>query len=1729
MKKILSLVLTLCLLLSALPLNFAFAEDTEAAAEAEAAVEVTAEEPEEPEAPAKSEPAKEPEKPAEEKPAKAEPAPAAPEKADEPAAPAEEVPKAEEAQPEEEAPAQEEAPAKEEAPAQEEAQESAAAPEAVPQEEETPAEPEVTEPAAEPAELEITEPAAEPAEAEEPELPDEELTEKAKPATPTGLKVDSGGFDTATGAFKVTLSWNVVSGCTYTLYANDGTGIKEIANDISGLTYTVKNLTCGLEYSFYVQAVNGTSKSDRSEPVRHTPKPAAPTGLALTQNPSKTVTLIWTQVDGANGYNVYKSVDGTPFALLFTSNSKTNTTFADKNVTMGQFVEYKVMAFRNVGEGTVEGDDIKRTIDLKPLPVQNVTVKASGSSSATVQWDALVGAESYIVLRTTTDGGVGQPVATGLTVTTYEDAGLTVGSPYYYSVVAVIDGVEGEASAVVSYTQEVANVTGLAVKAQTATTITLKWDQDPTATRYKLEYKAASGSPSTFVEMGSSGDINHNVKITDNVAEYTVKNLTPSTVYYFRISAVVKVGATEQVGNASPEVIGATTPTPVTDLAVNDFDYNFVELVWTEGTFSGQVEIYRADGTSAAKKIDTIASGVEKYKDETVVCGTKYTYYVRTLVKITTPQALELRSEPSNEVSEKPRNRAPASATATSLNATSITVEWAQVTGAHGYRVRTRGVGEDDFTNAKYVTGEANLSVVVENLIPGKQYEFEVCAYRTVNGTKIIGEKIITAGCRPVPEAPKTIKVKVLDATSLKVTWTKLENVAGYYVYIEEEDGVEKGTFTFYGKFPVDTNSYEAHELKTGRIYKFSVCGYVKDPDDLVREGVYTDITLDEAKGKPIPPAPTNFGGTSVDSHTILLGWNAVALGDVANSGYYIQKSSNGLTYSDLCYIYSQSVTEYEHQDGSKACDTRWYKLYSMIPCEGKIVLSEPVLFEITPVPATATNLELSSSKTTEIVLTFDGEQTATYYVWRREGSGGWVKQTGSPVWVTDHWEYTDTTVQKAVDYSYRVKPAVKVGSITYEGKYSAATALFKSRPAQNTTVVATCKSAVKIRLDYDAVTDAVGYQIQRSDMPDSGYATLGTSAKLFYTDSTAVTGKTYFYRIRAYYTYGSGSKRYGDWTYLDAPQDTLGVMAVPMPPTKFVVASKTYNSVTLTWKKTTGTNCHYRLTYDNLTDSITDVVVSDKITLDKETYTVKNLEVGKKYTFHIYTVCKLDDGSEMVSAAEDALDDGSTTVTIVPEKVITVKLASLPPADGDPTKLYNRVAWDPVNGASAYNIYRRKQSDTTASKITSTPVTSSPYFDTSTSFAVGDIYYYSVAAVGPGSVEGERSDEKKITVKPTPVTGLKVESAGPTKLKVSWDDMSVTKYQIYRSTTAGALGSLVKTTTSLTWTNTGLTCGTTYYFTVKAVKVDGSISYVSAKGTQVEGTPLPLQPTLASPTQSTCLKAKLTWSSVAGASGYQMGYRIAGGDPAWIEGGTVSGKTNGKVKVKLTKKNYEFAVRAYTDVNGSRKYGPWSDPSVQLQLIPKDITGLASGTKSTDNIPISWTAKGDVTGYHIYTCEKVDGEYKLVGSSTTNSYKITGTTPGRLIYIKVTCYVSQEGGEVESDLATAAPISSWRKLAKPVLSLGTYNNTSCTINWKKISGDVSGFEIRAKYSGGSNTTIDIINTGTQTSYVHEKTNAYLVYSNSKEIIYQVRAYVIQSDGSKRYSAWSDALTKPKK
>ncbi|MEJ6979706.1 fibronectin type III domain-containing protein [Pedobacter sp. P351] len=198
-------------------------------------------------------------------------------------------------------------------------------------------------------------------------------------------------------------------------------------------------------------------------------------------------------------------------------------------------------------------------------------------------------------------------------------------------------------------------------------------------------------------------------------------------------------------------------------------------------------------------------------------------------------------------------------------------------------------------------------------------------------------------------------------------------------------------------------------------------------------------------------------------------------------------------------------------------------------------------------------------------------------------------------------------------------------------------------------------------------------------------------------------------------------------------------------------------------------------------------------------------------------------------------------------------------------------LSWTAVSGATSYNV---KRATTTGGPYTTvvTGVTAANY--TNTGLTNGTPYYYVVSAVngvGEGANSAQVSATPQATPPPAAPTGL-TATAGNVQVALSWTaSTGATSYNVKRATVTGGPYTTIATgVTTTTYTNTGLTNGTVYYFVVSAVSAAGE----GTNSAQVSATPLATPPP-AAPTGLTATagnaEVALGWIASSGATSYNV------------------------------------------------------------------------------------------------------------------------------------------------------------------------------------------------------------------------------------------------------------------
>jgi hypothetical protein len=224
--------------------------------------------------------------------------------------------------------------------------------------------------------------------------------------------------------------------------------------------------------------------------------------------------------------------------------------------------------------------------------VTGLTSSSVASTSATVSWTAVSGANSYSLQY--------RPVgsATWTTVTTSATSaaltGLTVSTAYQFQVTSSCSGVLGTVSTLANFTTTAAATCGtpasLASSAITSSSATVSWGAVTGASSYLVQYRVATATTWT-----------NSVSVT--AATATITGLTAATAYQYQITATCSGTA----GTAS--ATGTFTTSAASTNCTDSYEAN--ETRTTSKTIALNTDIFAKIGTSTDKdwfKFTTVAS-----------------------------------------------------------------------------------------------------------------------------------------------------------------------------------------------------------------------------------------------------------------------------------------------------------------------------------------------------------------------------------------------------------------------------------------------------------------------------------------------------------------------------------------------------------------------------------------------------------------------------------------------------------------------------------------------------------------------------------------------------------------------------------------------------------------------------------------------------------------------------------------------------------------------------------------------------------------------------------------------------------------------------------------------------------------------------------------------------------------------------------------------------------------
>lgn len=588
---------------------------------------------------------------------------------------------------------------------------------------------------------------------------------------------------------------------------------------------------------------------------------------------------------------------------------------------------------------------------------------------------------------------------------------------------------------------------------------------------------------------------------------------------------------------------------------------------------------------------------------------------------------------PVISLSDKPS--VPSNVKVSSVTASGYLLSWNGNKNNDGYEVYACRDGESKYSLVK---DTAQTSLNITGLSNADIRAYRIRAYKNTASGKVYSSATSPVYAITVPAVTSKLTVKN-GSYRVIAQWNEVKGATGYNLIYRKAGGELKTV-------SVKATSCEIKNLDCNSTYYFAVSAFISRDKTSVTGSRTSAVTA-----KTLPAIPQNIQLVSAGCDYIDIRWSADKTLDAYRAYAY---DSNGKLISSNTVKKSNADTMRLSSLQSMTAYRVILKGYKLI--DGKYIASEKseVLTVRTASPIVK-NIKSLNVTDKSFRLSWDKLSGATAYkVYLLTQGGEELKAT-----VTDNFCDVDFMPESTVGRFY-ITALFEKDSTTVEGdKSQVFTASCLPSQITGITVKASSNAAT---VSWDKVNDAYCYRVYI--LKNGSYVLEST------TQSTSVTVKgltdctTNYVAVRAYFKNTTG--------VLTGKHTVKKFYTLPLSVEKIVQSKKTDTSYTLTWEASSkNVNRYYLYRYNQQKKSF-ELLGSTA----KTTCTLKDLTPGTQQRYAVIAAV-VKDGKKIVSSKYTYHYDCGTYLS---------KTENLRQAAASETAL--KIAWDEVEGATAYNVY---------------------------------------------------------------------------------------------------------------------------------------------------------------------------------------------------------------------------------------------------------------------------------------------------------------------------------------------------------------------------------------------------------------------------------------------------------
>ena len=1214
-------------------------------------------------------------------------------------------------------------------------------------------------------------------------------------------------------------------------------------------------LSAQTQYFFRVRGTNFGNDSGYTLTANATtppPPPAVPLELAVTSPSGSTATLTWTDVSNEDGFRIMRSRGGNGTWTQIAELTSNTTSYNDTGLIPVQTYSYKVCSFNAAGGASEFCVPVDVVVADGP-PLAPVSFSATGQSTASIllSWAVQSANElGFRIERSNSGIDFWQFIFDASAGTSsYIDSSLLSSFTYFYRILAFnVLGTSAYSSVAAGETFTTppeAPVNLTASSAGSTSQILLAWTDVPSM---KSGFR---------VERSLTGDGSWTQVATPapNVTVLTDAGLAPRTTYFYRVSAA-NGQSVSGFSNISSATTGDIPPNAPTGLVLASSVPSRVSLTWADNSDNESLfQIDRSSNNSTWTSVASVGAGATAFTDAGLAGNSLYYYRLRAVNSIGSSSYLygstiTAASEPNLIVN----GSFDSSVSNWTSRAWLVQDTTTKRTGAGAASV---GNGTGTYTAGDYIPVNSPLTPNTDYQLDGwvklgsgnftatsVQLKMALAVASGSNATSSLD--IANSGWQKISTTFKTGATVSGPKLTLSTTFGNgtvwIDDVSLRKVSDSSELVINPG-------FEADaTNWTTAGGITLSR-----------DTGDKHSGTASGTLTLTGATGTKTSDITCRYG-TPLETNTqyTLEGW-VLGNGTITGTGIQlaILNMSGGTGSTTTANSGSPGTWTRINADFTTGADITNVPLSTAIRIVNSISAGNVWLDDVSlrktgnttvTVPPAPGVLVATADSSSGISLTWtDNSTTETGFRIERGTAlaGPFTEVALAPASTV---AFADAGLAAGTTYYYRVCAYNAGGNSAYTTVASAST-LSSAVPPAPTGFSATSNSTTSISLAWtDASPNETGFRIERGSSAGGPFTLIAIAPgnSTSFTNSSLAPGSTYFYRICA-------ANAAGNSAFAAVASATTGEANVPTAPTGLLATAQSTSSITLTWTDTSTNESGFRIeraTSANGTYWQVALTPPDVTTLSDT-----GLAAGTTY---YYRICS---GNADGNSAYTPVAQAATLIVTVPPSPTGLGATAT-------SSTAISLAWtDASTNEDGFRVERATGASGPFTTLAVLAAGTVAYADSALSPVT--TYYYRVCSFNAAGSSAYASAQGTTQAVPLPAapTGLSANGTSQTAIRLDWTDQSSdeTGFKIERAADVAGPWTSVTTTSAnaLSYSDSGLTTATTYYYRIAATRsgIDSAFTSAVAGTTQADTTP----PTLVSAVPTSAIQVLVTFSEEVG------------------------------------------------------------------------------------------------------------------------------------------------------------------------------------------------------------------------------------------------------------------------